>query len=181
MYSIIINNKKEVSYSMRVCAFTGHRPDHFPFKYDESHPDCVRLKNRMLTEVINIAYAGTTLFLSGMAQGVDTWGAEIVLEMRQTCSSLRLVCVLPCADQVANWTDEAKKRYFSILCRANRLICLHEHYTDRCMMERNRFMVDHADSLLAVCNPKIRSGSTATLHYAQAKGIPVNLIDTRKI
>nr|WP_286167135.1 hypothetical protein [Clostridium sp. D33t1_170424_F3] len=51
------------------CAFTGHRPDRFPFQYDESHPDFIRLKKRMLSEIINIAYAGTTLFLSGMAQG----------------------------------------------------------------------------------------------------------------
>ncbi|WP_195985881.1 SLOG family protein [Clostridium sp. D33t1_170424_F3] len=95
-----------------------------------------------------------------------------MLELRQTYTSLRLVCVLPCANQEERWTDEAKKRYFSILCRANRLICLHEQYTDRCMMERNRFLVDHTDSLLAVCNPRIRSGSTATLHYAQARGFP---------
>lgn len=181
MYSININYLKVVYYSMKICAFTGHRPNRFPFQYDESHPNCIRLKQRMMTEIINTVYAGTTLFLSGMAQGVDTWGAELILELRKTCSSLRLVCVLPCADQEENWTDEAKKRYFSILCRANRLICLHEHYTDKCMMERNRFLVDHADSLLAVCNPKIHSGSTATLKYAQAKGLPVHLIDTGKI
>ena len=33
------------------CAFTGHRPKSFPWRYDEAAPGCVALK-RTLTEQI---------------------------------------------------------------------------------------------------------------------------------
>lgn len=29
---------------MKTCAFTGHRPNSFPWKYDETARDCVLLK-----------------------------------------------------------------------------------------------------------------------------------------
>ena len=34
------------------CAFTGHRPTRFSFKYEETHPTCIELK-RILAEQIN--------------------------------------------------------------------------------------------------------------------------------
>ena len=63
----------------KTCAFTGHRPQKFPWKYDESDPRCVELKAAMGAEIEKLISLGYTDFLSGMAEGVDTWAAEIVL------------------------------------------------------------------------------------------------------
>lgn len=86
------------------CAFTGHRPQKLPWKYDEAHPDCVRLKQLIFDEVLRLAASGVNVFLSGMAQGVDTWGALTVLEIKKQMPDLRLVCVLPCEDQAKGWS-----------------------------------------------------------------------------
>ena len=37
------------------CAFTGHRPTRFSFKYDEAHPDCIELK-KVLAARIDLLY-----------------------------------------------------------------------------------------------------------------------------
>lgn len=37
------------------------------------------------------------------------------------------------------------------------------------MLERNRFLVDHTDLLLAVYNGEQRGGTAATVRYAQEK------------
>lgn len=57
------------------CAFTGHRPKSFPWKYNEAAPDGVRLKEALAAHIKLLADSGVTDFLSGMAQGVDLWCA----------------------------------------------------------------------------------------------------------
>ena len=56
----------------RCCAFTGHRPAKFPWKYDEKAPRCVELKAVLAHQIDKLAAAGVTDFFTGMALGVDT-------------------------------------------------------------------------------------------------------------
>lgn len=65
------------------CAFTGHRPTRFTFKYDEAHPDCIELKE-MLAKQIDFLYRhGVTDFYTGCALGVDMWAGEAVLSLME--------------------------------------------------------------------------------------------------
>ena len=45
------------------------------------------------------------------------------------------------------------------------------------MLERNRFLVEHAVILLAVYNGEWRSGTAATMRYAQKMGWEIIVID----
>ena len=58
------------------CAFTGHRPKSFPWKYDERDPVCVLLKEVLAEQIKTLIDRGVTDFLSGMAQGTDLWCSE---------------------------------------------------------------------------------------------------------
>jgi len=53
------------------CAFTGHRPCKFPWKYDETDSRCVALKAVLAEQIAALANSGFIQFLSGMAEGVD--------------------------------------------------------------------------------------------------------------
>ncbi|MBR0282920.1 MAG: hypothetical protein IJQ81_15270 [Oscillibacter sp.] len=44
---------------------------------------------------------------------------------------------------------------------------MQKEYSEGCMLERNRFMVDHVDMLLAVYNGEWRGGTAATVRYAK--------------
>ena len=65
------------------CAFTGHRPKSLPWRYNESSPDCTMLKNVLAEQIKTLVDDGVTGFISGMAQGVDLWAAQIVLDLRK--------------------------------------------------------------------------------------------------
>lgn len=65
------------------CAFTGHRPKSFPWKFDETARDCVLLKEALAAQIKNLINGGVTDFLSGMALGVDIWSAQIVLDLKE--------------------------------------------------------------------------------------------------
>ena len=42
------------------CAFTGHRPKSFPWKYNEAAPDCVLLKEVLAKQLKLLADRGVT-------------------------------------------------------------------------------------------------------------------------
>ena len=67
---------------MKTCAFTGHRPK--GLGYPESDGRCNALK-RLLRLLVRrlIQEQGVSHFISGMAQGVDQYAAEIVLELKE--------------------------------------------------------------------------------------------------
>ena len=64
---------------MKTCAFTGHRPK--GLGYPESDERCAALKEKLRSLIIRmIDEKGVTHFISSMAQGVDMYTAEIVLD-----------------------------------------------------------------------------------------------------
>ena len=146
-----------------VCAVTGHRVLSSDFSKEE-----LRAALRAL------AAAGVRTFLCGMALGFDLLCAEEVLLLREELP-VRLVACIPCADQAARYPKSARERYERILDRCDERAVLHERYCDGCMFERNRYMVDRADLLLAYYTGR-RGGTKYTVGYAEKRGIPVYLI-----
>ena len=165
------------------CAFTGHRPKSFPWGYDESAPGCVLLKEVLAVQISALAEQGVTDFLSGMAQGVDLWCAQIVLDLKKKNPALKLHANLPCEGQESKWTTTTQERYHTILAQANEVVCLGREYSRGCMLERNRYMVDHSSILLAVYNGAYRSGTGMTVRYAQQLKKELYILDpvTREI
>lgn len=159
------------------CAFTGHRPSRFPWGYNEADKDCIALKEILTSEIIRLTDVGVTQFLSGMAEGVDRWAATIVLALREKKPILKLHCILPCKTQADNWNPTSKDIHHSILEQADSIVYVSRDYQKKCMMERNKFMVDYAGILLAVCREIPRSGTTATINYARKMSREIIIID----
>ena len=158
-------------------AFTGHRPQKFPWRYQEADPKCVALKAVLAEQIAALADAGVTQFLSGMAEGTDIWSALSVLDLRENSPQLKLHCTLPCREQADKWTASSQALYRSILEQADSVVYVSRSYHKNCMLERNHFLVDHASILLAVYNGERRGGTAATLRYAQKMGREIIVID----
>ena len=159
------------------CAFTGHRPKKFPWGYDESDSRCVNLKVALTLQIQKLVEVGVTDFFSGMAEGTDTWAALAVLDLRKNNPALKLHCVLSCKGQENKWTPSARKLYKDILKKADTVTYVSEDYHDGCMLERNRYLVDHAAYLLAIYNGEWRGGTAATIRYAQKMDREIIVID----
>lgn len=71
--------------------FYRHRPERLPFRYEEQHPDCLRLKELLRQEIVRlIVEEGVTRFITGMALGIDQICAELVLELKETYPQVTL-------------------------------------------------------------------------------------------
>lgn len=155
---------------LKSCAFTGHRPRKFPWRYNEADNRCVALKNALAGEIAKLVDTGYTDFFSGMAEGTDVWAAMAVLALKKENPALRLHCVLPCEGQADGWSALARERYFSILEQADEVMYVSREYHKGCMLERNRYLVDHTACLLAVYNGEWRGGTAMTVRYARKLG-----------
>lgn len=151
------------------CAFTGHRPVRFSFGYDEEDEKCLRLKLVLAQQISALIEGGVSLFYTGMALGTDQWCAAIVLDMKRQYPNIQLTAVLPCETQANKWSPEQRERYFNTLAECDDVITLNTHYTPQCMLERNRYMIDHADYLLAVYDGGGKGGTAYTVRYAREK------------
>jgi len=161
------------------CAFSGHRPSKFPWKYNETDPRCIALKAALTEQIENLVDRGVTGFLCGMAEGTDIYCAKIVLALREKNPALKLKlhCILPCTSQAEKWSTSSQELYRSILERADSVVYVSREYHKNCMLDRNRFMVEHAPILLAVYNGEHRGGTAATVRYAQKMGREIIVID----
>lgn len=147
------------------CCFTGHRPEKL------QAPDSVVVA--ALEKEIRQAIAdGFSVFISGMARGVDIWAAEIVLRLRDTGEAIRLICACPYQGFERGWKQSWQDRYNTILSAADLVRHICPGYSQSCFQRRNEWMVDHSARVIAVWNGQ-PSGTKNTIDYARRMGIPV--------
>ena len=158
------------------CAFTGHRPHRFPWRYDETDSRCIALKETLEERISALAAAGVTGFYCGGADGTDCWAALVVLALRKKNPALKLHCILPHEGQADKWSDSARERYHSILKQANSVKYVSRTYYDGCMIDRNHRLVESAGLLLAVYNGVRRCGTGATVNYSRRMGREIIMI-----
>lgn len=161
----------------KACAFTGHRPSKLPWRYNETDSRCVALKMVLTEQITALIEAGVTQFLSGMAEGTDIFCLEIVLALREKNPKIKLHCILPCTAQAEKWSVSSQELYRSILGRADSVVYVSRDYHEKCMLDRNRFLVEHAATLLAVYNGEQRGGTAATIRYAQKMSWEIMVIN----
>ena len=147
------------------CCFTGHRPEKLWATEEEV--------TAALDKEIRQAIAdGFSVFISGMARGVDIWAAEIVLQLRDAGEAIRLICACPYQGFERGWKQSWQERYQAILTAADlvRFIC--PYYSRSCFQRRNEWMVDHAARIIAVWNGQ-PSGTKNTIDYARRTDVHV--------
>ena len=123
-----------------------------------------------------IEQKNATHFISGMALGIDTYAAEIVLDLKSQFPFITLECAIPCETQAAKWSERYRNRYFGIVERCDKETMIQRHYSSDCMQKRNRYMVENADFVLAVWDGS-PSGTSMTVTYAHSLGKPVWILD----
>ncbi len=159
----------------QTCCFTGHRPEKLPWGTNETSPDCVKLKKLLYHQAEQlVTHFGVTHFISGMARGIDTYGAEIVLQLKKTYP-VTLECAIPFEEQAASWPEDDRNRYFEIIAQADQETMFQSRFTPDCYGKRNRYMVHSSRFVIAVWDGS-GGGTSSTVHYACRKGLRVLLI-----
>lgn len=141
-----------------VCSFTGHR---------QIESELRAALVELLARAIEYAYGeGCREFICGGAIGFDTLAAREVIRFRMTHNDVRLILALPCIEQDLKWSDAQKSAYGFTLSAADEVIYTSDSYTKTCMAERNRYLAERCDMLIAYVG-RSTSGAGQTVRMAE--------------
>lgn len=159
---------------MTAC-FTGHRPN----KLGGYNPgDNKELLWRLHDSVVeHIEKYEVTTWISGMALGIDQWGAKIVLKLRDTTHpDLKLICAVPCKNHEKAWNKQSQKEWQDIIDKADQVVYTSEDdYAPYLMQKRNEWMTNHSQYVLAVWDGT-DGGTGNCVKYAQKKDKNIYII-----
>ena len=148
------------------CCFTGHR------RLSLQEAQAARLGLR--AGIARMEAAGVTTFLAGGALGFDTIAAQEVLRAKGTyCPWVHLVLVLPCLGQEARWSARDAAVYRGLLRQADEVIYTADIYFKGCMLQRDRYLVNHSAYCLCFLRDTVQGGTAYTVRYAQRQGLSV--------
>ena len=159
-------------------AFTGHRPESLPFGTNEGSEDYRKIKTLLQREIKHWADRGHDTFYEGVARGMDIiFGELVLLAKKEGYPQLKLVGVIPHEEQAARWSEAWRNRYFDLMANSDDEVLISHQYTKDCYHSRNRYMVDHAQVLIAVYNGSDKGGTAYTVNYARALGRTIVVVD----
>lgn len=165
--------------TLHTCCFTGHRAEKLPWKLNEKDPRCLALKHRIADVLASLYASGCRHFICGMATGGDMYFGEAVVALRSEHPDVTLEAAIPFEGQSDKWGADLRRRYFRLAEECDKQTVLHHSYTPDCMMDRNRYMVDHSDVLLAAYNGS-SGGTQHTMLYALRKGLEIIEVPVEK-
>lgn len=146
-----------------VC-FSGHRKFFDPI---------AEIEAKLEAEIRKCIESGMERFITGGALGFDTLAAQTTIRLRREFPQIRLFLALPCPseDQTRYWKPTEKAEYKEILELADEVKVLAKSYTDDCMFDRNKYMVNNSCKIIHYLRHNGRSGTKQTVNYAQKQGI----------
>ena len=156
----------------KTCAFTGYRPSKMPWGYDETDARCVEFRFRLREALEYLIGQGYTDFMSGGALGFDQMAARIVLSLREKYPWIRLIMVIPFDGQADKWSREQRGRWLEIIEASDRVIRISHRYDKGVFFQRNHYMVENADLILAAFDGQ-PGGTAGTVAYAKRHGVRV--------
>ncbi len=156
-----------------VC-ITGHRPDKLPGGYNLTDPKNLELINLFENQLINIQKEyGYIRVITGMALGTDQLFAIAAINLINKGNFIDLVAAIPCLDQEKVWPEQSQKLYHEILQQCCKVVNVtNKPYNSICMQQRNEYMVDHSDLIIAVWNGS-SGGTKNCIDYASSKNKPI--------
>jgi uncharacterized phage-like protein YoqJ len=158
----------------------GHSPQRFKFKYNEEAPQCKKLVSAITEEIKRLYAIGVRFFYVGCAVGVDTWAAEIVLDLKKQSEfvDVELFCAIPFSNHAINFTGRQLKRHNDILRQCTFKEVINRHYSPVAYKRLNYFMIDRSQHLVAIYdqNKGERSGLVQAVNYAIKKNLRITYI-----
>lgn len=180
--SVIIdeNNINSIGLDInKTVCFTGRRPKYlFGYNDDKSY---FKLMNYMY-EIVKEAYnEGYRNFITGGAQGFDQLMFRVVNKLKKDNpnTDIKNILYLPCKEQNSKWGKEGlfgSDNYDKMLKKADGIYYVSDVYTNTCLMDRNKAMIDNSSLVIALYDDenwynekRLRntSGTLNALNYAK--------------
>ena len=171
---------------MKIC-ITGYRPNKLPARYGYNiHGPAYQDLAKVIQDVLRIAMLlnqDTELeCISGMALGIDQLYVDFVSNhfrywMQAKAFKCSITAAVPCRGQEKKWPVSSREEYHKLLALCDKVhYVTNGQFTPTCMENRNRWMVDNSDAVIAVYDGK-PGGTANCVKYARRQGKTIYYIN----
>lgn len=163
----------------KICA-TGHRPNKLPGGYDINSIENQELIDNIKAIITErLEEHDSVQMISGMALGVDTLYALAAIELKEEMYPVELHLAIPCMNQEKMWPQDSQDLYHIVIQNADSVHYVTEtDYTNSCMHDRNQYMINESNEILAVLRNDVDNSRSGTLSTVN-KGIKIGKQITR--
>lgn len=163
-----------VAEKVLTVAFTGNRTQ--KFRNQEEITKTIQVLSlmidRAITRACELGYSKIS-FISGVAPGVDTWGANLVMKLAKQRHDIKvaLVAAVPCKTLPSVWPAEHKQDYERIIKQANfvHYVSDNSYSNPQQLHKRNEWMCNQltgADDLVLAVHNGSPGGTQKCIDYA---------------
>ncbi|MDQ0271029.1 DUF1273 domain-containing protein [Cytobacillus purgationiresistens] len=165
-----------------IAIVSGYKPYELGvFKND--HPAVGYIKQAIRNQLIALLDEGLEWVIISGQQGTELWAAEVVFDLQlEGYDHLQLGVITPFLEQEANWKDESKERYESILAQADFIdsVSRKPYESPNQFRLKNQFFVTKSDVLLMFYDSE-KEGTPKYLYEVAKKYQERNDYDIRQI
>ncbi|KXH87078.1 SLOG family protein [Sporosarcina sp. HYO08] len=120
--------------------------------FDDKHPGIHYIKKAITARLIPLIEEGLEWVIISGQLGVETWAAEVVIDLQEQYPHLQYAVITPFLEQEKNWNELKKENY-------ERLVSLADFYTSLTkrpyeapwqFIEKDKFLLRNSDGLLIV-------------------------------
>lgn len=136
---------------MKRLVITGYK-QHEIGVFDEKHPGVAFIKKALENHLVQLIDDGLEWVILSGQLGVETWAAELVIDLKNEFPHLKYAIITPFLDQEKNWNETKQEKYREICERADfyTSVTKKPYEGPWQFIEKNKFIIRNSDGLLIV-------------------------------
>ncbi|HWI49702.1 MAG TPA: DUF1273 domain-containing protein [Rummeliibacillus sp.] len=120
--------------------------------FNDSHPGIPIIKKALQDRLIPLIEDGLEWVILSGQLGVETWAAEVVMDLQIEYPELKYAVMTPFLDQEKNWNEAKQEKYEMILAQADFVTSLTKRPYEAPwqFIEKNKFLLKNSDGILII-------------------------------
>lgn len=136
---------------MKSLYITGYRPHELGI-FNDKHPGVPIIKKALENQLRPLIEDGLEWIVISGQQGVETWAAQVVLELKSDYPELKYSIITPFLEQEKNWNEHKQATYMHIVSKADFVtsVTKRPYEAPWQFIEKDKFIIDNTDATLLV-------------------------------
>lgn len=128
---------------------SGYRPHELGI-FNDKHPGVAIIKKALENELRALLVDGLEWVIISGQQGVETWTAEVVIELKKEFSQLKYSIITPFLEIEKNWNEQKQQKYHFIVSQADFVtsVTKRPYEAPWQFIEKDKFIIQNTDALL---------------------------------
>ena len=136
---------------MKSLYITGYRPHELGI-FNDKHPGVPVIKKALENQLRILIEDGLEWVVISGQLGVETWAAQVVLELKNDYPQLKYSIITPFLEQEKNWNEHKQETFMHIVSKADFVtsVTKRPYEAPWQFIEKDKFIIDNTDATLLV-------------------------------